>query len=150
FITSDGTVQELVEPPRETWHANFTNDYSLGVETGHCWEHDPGSDHLGPNRPVNHWIRLSSNPNVDDYPGVNFWFRWRSFTEVVVTQWITDNYNGPWESPQTAPEMLFSEWQYRSWALLARWLAEEFAVPRNFPVLPFRRRTDTVSDDASF
>ena len=41
---------------------------------------------------------------------------------------------------QRVPEMLFSEAQYRGWALLARWICEGFLVPRNFAILPHKTR----------
>ena len=66
--------------------------------------------------------------------------RWATFDEVVVRWWTTARYAGPWRQPQRVPEMLFTEWQYRSWALLARYIAERFCVPRNFPLLPAQDR----------
>jgi hypothetical protein len=60
--------------------------------------------------------------------------------EVIVGSWTTANYAGPWREAQRVPEMLFSEAQYRSWALLARWICEECLIPRNFPILPHKTR----------
>jgi hypothetical protein len=94
----------------------------------------------------NFWRALSGNANFavaadDDLPGIKFYVRVRSFDEVALSMWTTARYAGPWRQPQRAPEMLFNEPHYRSWALLARWIAEEFVLPRNFPVLPHKVRT---------
>jgi len=96
-------------------------------------------------KPGNRWIALSGNPRIDrpeddDLPGVKIWIRHASFEEIAVGWWTTERYAGPWRQPQRVPEMVFSEWQYRSWALLARYLAERFLIPRNFPVLPHKTR----------
>src|SRR5262249_16202127 len=68
--------------------------------------------------------------------------------DVVVAWWTTDRYHGPMREPQRAPEMLFTEAQYRSWAMVARWLAEAHLVPRNFPLLPHKTRTGGDGDPA--
>ena len=59
---------------------------------------------------------------------------------MIVGSWTTANYAGPWREAQRVPEMLFSEAQYRSWALFARWICEEVLIPRNFPILPHKTR----------
>ncbi len=46
--------------------------------------------------------------------------------------------------------MLFSESQYRAWALLARYLPERHRLPRNFPLLPHALRRDLNRDAALF
>jgi hypothetical protein len=46
--------------------------------------------------------------------------------------------------------MLFTEWQYRSWALLARYLCEQYDLPRNFPLLPHALRSKVVNDQSVF
>jgi hypothetical protein len=135
----------------------------------------PPAPHLikGPNfgqliplraEPGNLWIALSNNPSIadaadDDLPGIKFFVRHASFDEVVVGVWTTARYLGPWRQPQRVPEMLFTEAQYRSWALLARWIAEEYLLPRNFSLLPHKTRTPgegtagnhgTLNDSATF
>jgi hypothetical protein len=76
----------------------------------------------------------------DDLPGLKFWVNYQGFGELVVALWTTGRYTGPWRQAQRVPEQLFNESQYRSWALLTRWLAEMFGVPRNFPLLPHKMR----------
>jgi hypothetical protein len=70
--------------------------------------------------------------------------------EVLVCWFTTADYNGPGRTPIGAGEMLFTEWQYRSWALLARYLCEEHLVPRNLPLLPFEQRLDNIDDPERF
>ncbi len=41
--------------------------------------------------------------------------------------------------PPQPTMMLFTEWQYRSWALCTRYLCEALLIPRNFSVLPHAR-----------
>jgi hypothetical protein len=86
--------------------------------------------------------------------------------EVVVAPWTTNNYQTPAREPpgplqtnmyQTliahhghAPPqptmMVFTEWHYRSWALLTRYLCEALLVPRNFPVMPHARRDHAITN----
>jgi hypothetical protein len=96
-------------------------------------------------RPRSRWITLSGDGTMDDagdddLPGIKLFVRHQSFSEVVVGWWTTGRYVGPWRQPQRVPEMLFTEAQYRSWALLARYVAEEYLVPRNFSLLPHKMR----------
>jgi hypothetical protein len=186
LISGDGTVFETItaieSPPRLTWHANFTNGWAIGSETGHGWSNYVGNYHVGPHSesrqnvlangnlgpghgaplalhpiPRNHWIPLSgvreaddaahptaadptAGPDVDDVPGLKCWIRHVSFNEVVVGWWTTARYAGPWRQPQRLSEMVFSEAQYRSWALLLRYSAEKHLIPRNFLLIPHKTR----------
>jgi hypothetical protein len=92
------------------------------------------------------WVALSGDGTIDDagdddLPGIKFFIRHQGLSEVIISSWITARYAGPWRQTQRVPEMLFTEAQYRSWALLARWVAEEYLLPRNFPVLPHKSRS---------
>jgi hypothetical protein len=91
-------------------------------------------------------------------------------SEVVTALWSTAGYQTPArERPGTqqagmyntltahgghpAPQptvMLFTEWHYRSWALLTRYLCEALLVPRNFPLLPHARRDHAITDETVF
>jgi len=179
YLAGGGSVYLGMDLPLRTSHARPLNGSSLGCEAGHGWGSSAYSDNIGPYtsrdasrqlipltpKPLNLWIPLSGNqqiasPTDDDVPGIKFWFRYQSFDEVVVTLWTTPRYAGPWRQEQPVPEMLFTEWQYRSWALLARYLAEQFLIPRNFPLLPHKLRSPgegtkggqhgMISDTASF
>ncbi len=178
YVAGDGTVLLGMELPRESWHANFVNDWAIGAETGHGWGNWRSNAHLGPyttsdetlipnpnnptgpqirrdtliplqRKPSNHWIALSGDGTMDaeaddDLPGVKLYVRHESFSEVIVGNWITGRYVGPWRQPQRVPEMLFTEAQYRSWALLARYVAEEYLLPRNFSLLPHKLRSGGI------
>ena len=170
FISGDGTVMQGMQLPNNTQHAGFVNDRALGCETGHGWGNYSGNDHIGPwtstngaggqlAAPVrtpdnNRWFALSGNENIaaaadDDLPGIKFYIRHQSFNdEIILGIWTTARYPGPWRQPQRQPEMLFTEPHYRSWALLARWIAEEFVLPRNFALLPHKLRVSGTHLDA--
>jgi hypothetical protein len=105
-------------------------------------------------KPANRWIALSGDGTIDDagdddLPGVKFFVRHQGFSEVVVGLWTTARYAGPWRQPQRVPEMLFTEAQYRSWALLARYVSEQYLLPRNFPLLPHKLRAPGSGDVGS-
>ena len=51
----------------------------------------------------------------------------------------------PLGPPPSPTMMLFSDAQYRSWSLFARFLAEAFLVPRNVVLLPWERRGDNMA-----
>ena len=115
-------------------------------------------------RPDNAWMTLSGDGTMEaaadeDLPGIKLFVRHASFSEVAVGIWTTARYTGPWRQPQRHPEMLFTEGHYRAWALLARWIAEEYLLPRNFSLLPGKVRDGgngtagahgTLRDAASF
>lgn len=93
----------------------------------------------------NRWLPLSGNddmadPAHEDLPGIKMWARHVSFNEVLVTWWTTARYAGPWRQAQRVPEMLFSDAQYRAWALMARYVAERWLLPRNVALLPHKLR----------
>jgi len=118
-----------------TFHGNHTNTWAIGVETGNLFAtaHPPNGD----------WHRVSRTPAVEDIPGANFWVRRHRDApgEVLGSWWTTANWTLPMREPSNAVRMLFSDAQYRSWALLGRFLAEQFLVPRNLPLLPWTMRT---------
>src|SRR4051794_15395096 len=151
MIAGDGTVFLGVELPRKTWHGNFVNHWSLGCETAHGQGHSPPA--IPP--PTNLWRPLNgvsdrNDAAFDDLPGRKLWWRERSFDEMVVSWWTTARFPGPQREAVVEPEMLFPEAQYRSWALLLRYVAEQFLVPRNFPVLPHKLRNAEMRDATAF
>jgi hypothetical protein len=178
YIAGDGTVMSGMLMPLATWHATFVNGWTLGSETGHSWGNYSGNDRNGPYtstdetprpppnqdkirgtqlaNPVrkagNGWVGLSgsntiANPADDDLPGLKAWFR--AGNEPVVAWWTTARYNGPWRQAQRVPEALFTEAQYRSWALLLRYVAEQFEIPRNFSLYPDKVRSPGFGADGS-
>ena len=141
FISGDGTAFKLIDMPSVTWHGNHMNAWSIGVETGNL-------SHVAP-PPGNTWRALSADPN--DIPGAKLWISTFPFNEVVVSWWTTSAYNGPARQPPGAqPRMLFTESQYRTWALLARYLCEQHDLPRNFPLLPHALRGSTIDNSSVF
>ena len=142
YISSDGTVFRLIDLPRRTHHGEFINGWSCGAETGHLPRQFPSGAFA-----IRRWTPVSEES--EDIPGAKLYVIGIN-GEVLVAWWTTDTYNGPGRPPFADQEMLFSEWQYRSWALLARYLAEEFGIPRNFPLLPYELRSDNVTVHEAF
>lgn len=146
FLSGDGTVFNLIGMPRITWHGNFTNNWAIGVETG-CLEYSAPP-------PGNRWRSMGANadPNVEDIPGAKLWLSGHAFfNEAVTSWWTTDSYAGvARDALSPRRRMLFTEQQYRSWALLARYLCEQHDLPRNFPLLPHALRSRTIDDSAAF
>lgn len=148
FISNDGTIARLIsnthDEARVTFHAGYVNTWSIGVETGNL-----GTEAAPPG---NSWVRVSQTPAVEDLPGRNLWLRdlRGNPREVVACWWTTASYNGPAREPVGAGRMLFSEAQYRTWSVLGRFLAEQFAVPRNLPLLPHAKRSANVTTSAQY
>jgi hypothetical protein len=148
-IWADGTIMPLVNLPDMTGHATFVNPWALGVETGH--RNSAGGYTLPPSPVTFNWLPLSANAN--DVTGQKY-FVIRQIadrpTEVIASWFPTATYAGPKRDAAVPAGMLFTEAQYRSWALLMRYLAEAFKLPRNFPLLPHARREKTIKDAATF
>jgi len=148
YVSYDGTIARLVSSVRTdarvTFHAGWVNSTSVGVETGNLFRTaaPPGSG----------WVRVAQNPAGDDLTGANLYLRdmHENPREVIACWWTTANYAGPARGNVGAGLMLFSEAQYRSWALLGRFFAEQFEVPRNVPLLPWASRAASVTDGDSY
>jgi hypothetical protein len=139
YIPYDGTVFRLLTETLICSHANHLNGTAVGVETGNLApEFGPGGAH------GQIWHALSAN--AEDVPGAKFYTTF-SNREILVTLWTTATRPTQTDSHPTGHIMMLpSEAQYRSWALLARWLAERWQVPRNFPLRPHRMRERMVND----
>jgi hypothetical protein len=163
YISSDGTAFRLIEmdpTPRLTYHAGYASAWAIGVETGHNNGGQGGDTDTHP--PTSLWRALSRNPDlgVDDIPGLKAWVRDHNddpmgtndpnLREPVIGWWPTARYTGPWSQPQVGSMMLFSEEEYRTWALLARYLAEAYFIPRNFPLWPFAARGSELNSSDKF
>jgi N-acetylmuramoyl-L-alanine amidase len=158
FIAGDGTVIPLVDFPLMTGHATFVNSWSLGIETGHSYDERGGID-IAPNLAVNSaarrgWHELSHDTDEpEDIPGARLFVADQISAdppEVIASWWTTANYTTPARERPGETIMIFSEAQYRSWALLARYLAEAFLVPRNFPVMPHAMAEREIDNPATF
>ena len=148
YISSDGTIARLIsnlhDEARVTFHGGYTNGWALGVETGSLFRS------AAP--PGNSWVRVAQAPTGDDVPGSNLYLRdlREAPREVIACWWTTAAYAGTAREATGAGTQLFSEAQYRTWAVLARFLAEQFSVPRNFPLLPHTQRGDNVTNSANY
>ncbi|MGH9752195.1 MAG: hypothetical protein ACREA2_05370 [Blastocatellia bacterium] len=154
FLAGDGTVLETIDMPSVTWHGNHTNNWAIGVETGNLRIIAPPQFPI-PTLPKkdNRWRAMGPDPHLDadDIPGAKLWLSRHPHGEVIVSWWTTPTYNGPARQPVgNIPYMLFTEWQYRSWALLARYLCEQYDLPRNFPLLPYAFRFEQIDDSSVF
>jgi hypothetical protein len=148
YVSSDGTIAQLINLSPSallTWHATFLNQQALGIETGH--RDGPQGAGAGPNFEA--WRPLSNN--AEDAPGQKFFaFRHRFDVplEVLFCWFPTATFAGPNGANGVDPGMLFTEWQYRSLAGLARFLAELLLVPRNVPLLPWATREQDMDNPA--
>jgi hypothetical protein len=140
FITYDGTTAVYLELPRKANHASWVNDWSLGVETGNLFR---------TGRPPRSSTWQAASPEQNDIPGARLWISGDD-EEVLPGWWTTTAFTGPSRGRVAEGTMLFSEWQYRAWAALARHLAEQFRLPRNFPLLPHAVREDLNTDSVKF
>jgi hypothetical protein len=137
YMAYNGEVFRLLSENRECWHGMHVNGWAIGVETGNLMNVAAPTGAGGPW--PNHWTALTAH--AEDVPGAKLYARFVN-NEILVALWSTS------ASPQVdshsdgAHMMWISEAQYRSWALLARWLAEVWRVPRNFPLRPQLMRSD--------
>ena len=135
FIPLDGSVFRLLSETRQCWHAGHLNDRSIGVETGNLTTtaHPTGAGGPWPN----HWTQLSTA--TDDVPGAKL-YAISVNREILVSLWTTTNVGQADSHTDGRIMELISEAQYRNWALLARYLAEVWRIPRNFPLRPHLMR----------
>jgi hypothetical protein len=144
YLPYDGKVYRLLSENKVCWHATYINAWAIGVETGNLNEAGAPTGHPAPwPDPVHHrWTPLSND--AEDFPGAKL-YATTANNEVVVAYYTTTHAAPPQDSSigRHPIQMLLSEAQYVAWALLARWLAEVWRVPRNFPLRPYVRR-DTM------
>jgi hypothetical protein len=149
FIDPNGTIFALIGPEnlegtaRFTWHSNAMSFVSLGIEQA-----DGGDS--GAIVPANNPQMIRRlNPNTaaaTDLAGMKLFAVLHPFgAEDVILQWfaVFPDYDGPGDIADMAhrygawKNTLFSERDYRSLALLCRFLAERNGLPRNFPLFPW-------------
>ena len=151
YVDGNGTAFKLIDidPRRLTWHASFLNGIAFGIENG-----DIG-DNPDIRPPEVHWRALTTKPaNQDDLAGLKLFAAVHPMSagdEDVVPIWFpTANYRGPGDLTHVGGfRMLFSEANYRTLALLCRYLAEELGIPRNFTLLPYEEREPNLNDVAN-
>ncbi|MEP7153157.1 MAG: hypothetical protein ABI856_15735, partial [Nitrospira sp.] len=167
FVDPNGTAFVLIGPenldgdPRQTSHAKGMNSFALGIENADIGDSGlrPGNG-LGPR-----WWRLPQPPTVDPSPltGMElFLVLHPNGAEDANMIWIAQfpSFAGSGDIIDGANpaatrrintlfenwrNMLFTERDYRTLALLCRLLAEQNGLPRNFPLLPY---LDVDNDNA--
>jgi hypothetical protein len=141
FVSGDGTAMRVFDLNRKTGHASYVNRRAIGVETANLKALDPP--------PNAAWIAVSGD--ADDIAGMKLWIGtdlpWHP--EVGIGWYTTATYTGPGFGNFASGIMLYTEQQYRTWALLARYLLELFTLPRNFPVLPHAREAENHNGAAA-
>lgn len=155
-VWGDGTTTPFVQFGDMTGHATFVNGWAIGIETGH--RDSDGGYTLGqpPNVRRFAWQNLSTA--VQDLVGRKYKVLEQvadNPSEVISAWFPLAGYTGPVRNAPAAGAaprggMLFNEAQYRSWALLARYLCEAYLIPRNFPLLPHALRGQSITDAATF
>ena len=138
YMPYDGKVFRLLSENKVCWHAEFINTWAIGVETGNLNEvAAPTGNGPWPD----HWTPLSHD--AADFPGAKL-YAISVNGEIVIAYYNTLHAAAPADAHKDGDlMMLLSEAQYVTWALLARWLAEVWRIPRNFPLRPYLRR-DTM------
>ncbi len=168
YVDGNGTAFSLIgqhnlpEQPRITVHAEGMSFFAIGIENGDVGD---GGGNLRPANNANGplWWRLTSN--TEDLPGLMvfalthptnapdlnlIWFATEGKGQAI------PNYPGSGDTDQIATRysnwnnMLFTERNYRSLALLCRFIAENWGLPRNFPLLPYMRVEADSSDRKIF
>ena len=149
YVAASGTAFQLIyiDPKRLTWHSSFLNGISFGIENG-----DIGDANIRP--PGDHWRALTTTPATqDDLAGAKlFACVHPTDDEDIIPIWFpTKNYRGPGDLTHVGPfRMLFTEANYRTLALLCRYLAEQLGIPRNFTLLPYEDRGANMNNVANF
>jgi hypothetical protein len=168
FVDPNGTAFSLIGPqdlegaPRVTWHGENMNTFALGIENGNAGDNPPvqPGNGLGPR-----WWRLSDHP--EDLTGMKVYVLLHpGWDQDAVLIWIAqfpsftgsgdiEDGNNPATDRRLARHpgwnnMLFTERDYRTLALLCRFLAEQNGLPRNFPLLPYLDNTLDSPDAALF
>ncbi|MEP6493005.1 MAG: hypothetical protein ABJF01_10035 [bacterium] len=157
FVESNGTIYPLIGPenlegtPQTTGHAEYMNPLSLGIENS------DGGDESGIATTSSLFHRLAPDPaTAPDLAGMQlFALLHPGGAEDINLIWFAlfPAFTGPGDIEPARKSQryggwrntLFTERDYRSLALLCRFVAERNAIPRNFPVLPFA----TVADDVA-
>lgn len=137
YISNDGTVFQIFAENRQVWHGVQMNDRCIGVETGNLLAVGAPGGGAGNWGVPTSWMPLTAA--AEDIPGAKMYICHPN-AEVIVCYWSTARPNTPDGSAAGNRMMLFNEAQYRSWRLLARYLAEVWRIPRHVPLRPHMRR----------
>lgn len=146
YMSLDGRVFQIFAENRLSWHAVQLTRSCIGVETGNLLATGaPGN--AGNWAVATSWVAVTAN--AEDVPGAKL-YACRANNEVVVCYWSTAVPATPDGKAEKNSRMVhFSEAQYRSWRLLARYLAEVWRVPRHLPLRPHMLRGSMWSKERS-
>jgi hypothetical protein len=160
FVDPNGTAYNLVGPvdlagePRETWHGEFMNPISLGIENA-----DAGDSGVNPepgNGPRFFRLPKPGDPHPPAQPNLTgrklflLLHPLNDDTEVYLIWFaISPGYQESGDLAHSAgwQNMIFTEQNYRSLVLLCRLLAEQNGLPRNFLLLPWLQTGDNGNSD---
>ncbi|HEV2700342.1 MAG TPA: N-acetylmuramoyl-L-alanine amidase [Steroidobacteraceae bacterium] len=141
YMPHDGKVYRLLSENKVCWHATYVNAWAIGVETGNLNEVGAPTTAAGPW--PHHWTPLSTD--TQDLPGTKI-YAISVNGEILVAYYTTRSAAAPADAHADGHVMMrLSEPQYVGWARLARWLAEVWRIPRNFPLQPYVRRGSVES-----
>lgn len=144
YMSYDGAAFQVFAENKIIWHANQENRRAIGIETGCLANVAAPTSTNGPwNR---RWQALSTD--AEDIPGAKLYIR-RAVNDIVVAFWTVSRPSAPDSVAAGSRMMLFSDAQYRSLALLGRYLAERWKVPRKFPLRPHLLRSRNWRADNS-
>ncbi|MFO0839347.1 MAG: N-acetylmuramoyl-L-alanine amidase [Phycisphaerae bacterium] len=144
YIALDGRVFHIFPENRLVWHGVQMSYTTIGVETGNLMA--TGAPPTAPHPPAHwdqavygptNWIQMTAQ--AEDIPGAKL-FACHPNNQVIVCYWSTARPATPDAAAEGDRMMLYSEAQYRSWRLLARYFAEVWRIPRNLPLRPQLRR----------
>jgi len=162
FVDPNGTIFNLIGPEnlegtaRFTWHSNMMSYVALGIENS-----DGGdSGAIVPGNAPLLFRRLNPNAAANtDLAGMKlFALLHPTNAEDVNLLWfaVFPDYTGPGDIADLAhryarwKNTLFSERDYRSLALLCRFLLERNGLPRNFPLFPYASSEFDTGDAVLF
>lgn len=154
-ITGDGTIYISMDlaQPRRVFHASHVNGHSLGITVLNRYSDDPRNPNSGLKWSLSTTKQLkpaTTEPN--DLPGFKLYLTSDTRnSEVISSWWNTSNYNtnnylGRNEvNDDNRTEdrkfyALYNEIQYRRLALTAKYILENFSLPRNVLFLPHTKQ----------
>ena len=163
YVDANGTVfaligdRDLSPEPLITWHAGAINNTSIGIENGDIGD-ARGIDPHNANY-ASYWFKLHTT--TEAMPGLELFALLHPGNDAdLVLIWFTTqqhgaaipNFPGNGDTGNIAARyshwnnMLFTERDYGSLALLCRLLTAQYGVPRNFGVLPYAMLANDATD----
>ena len=162
FVEPNGTIYPLIGPEnlegdaQFTWHSFSMSFLSLGIENG-----DGGDDsHVVQTATLFRRLDSTAAATGEDLAGMRLYglLHPGHGAQDLNLIWfaVLSTYSGPGDIGDIAHRYpnwnntLFTERDYRSLALLCRFLAERNGIPRNFPLLPYASVKKDSADASIF